>query len=131
VNKRISGISDQARQFLLAYPWPGNVRELEHVIERACVLCSGTTLATEHLQAEITGYRHQPGPTANEELETFALPRVPAMSPPELAPTERLLLALKKAGGNKAKAARLLGIDRTTLYRKIRELQLDISQTDF
>lgn len=131
VNKRISGISDQAKQFLLAYPWPGNVRELEHVIERACVLCSGTTLATEHLQAEITGYRHQPGPNANEKLATFSLPPVPAIPSPELSPTERLLQALKKAGGNKAKAARLLGIDRTTLYRKIRELQLDISQADF
>ena len=131
VNKRINGISDQARQFLLAYPWPGNVRELEHVIERACVLCSGTTLATEHLQADITGYQHQPDPTANEEQETFGLPTVPAMPSPELSLTERLLQALKKAGGNKAKAARLLGIDRTTLYRKIRESQLDISQADF
>jgi DNA-binding NtrC family response regulator len=133
VNKHIGGISDQARQLLLAYPWPGNVRELEHVIERACVLCPGTTIAAGHLPMEITGYSRQPVPaalSASEEQVTFASPAAPAFSSPELSPAARLLQALKKAGGNKAKAARLLGIDRTTLYRKIRELRLDISQAD-
>ena len=132
VGKNIGGISDQARQLLLAYPWPGNVRELEHVIERACVLCQGTTIATDELSLEITGYHPaeaQPAPDESGERAQIAPPS-PAAPLPDLSPTERIFQALRKAGGNKAKAARLLGIDRTTLYRKIRELRLDISQSD-
>jgi DNA-binding NtrC family response regulator len=131
VGKSIGGMSDQARQLLLDYPWPGNVRELEHVIERACVLCQGTTLSADELPTEIVVYR-QP----EEQLQTEAGLERPATvaaprTAPNLSPTERILQALKKAGGNKAKAARLLGIDRTTLYRKIRELQMDLTQADF
>ncbi|WP_028318206.1 sigma-54 dependent transcriptional regulator [Desulfobulbus elongatus] len=134
IGKNIGGISDQAQQLLLAYPWPGNVRELEHVIERACVLCQGPTIATDHLSREITQYQAQMaaaqsvGPAGGERPAHPAA--VPAVPPPELSPSERLLQALRKAGGNKAKAARLLGIDRTTLYRRIRELRLDLSQAD-
>jgi DNA-binding NtrC family response regulator len=130
VGKSIGGMSDQARQLLLDYPWPGNVRELEHVIERACVLCQGTTLSADELPTEIVAYRQpEAQPQTEDGLErpaTVAAPR----TAPDLSPTERILQALKKAGGNKAKAARLLGIDRTTLYRKIRELQLDLTQAD-
>ena len=131
VGKSIGGMSDQARQLLLDYPWPGNVRELEHVIERACVLCQGTTLSADELPTEIVAYRQpEAQPQTEDGLErpaTVAAPR----TAPDLSPTERILQALKKAGGNKAKAARLLGIDRTTLYRKIRELQMDLTQADF
>ena len=131
VGKRIGGISEQARQLLLAYPWPGNVRELEHVIERACVLCQGTTLAAEQLPEEILHYRPQPvGETVaampGQEAASVATPR----NEQDLSPGERILQALRRAGGNKAKAARLLGIDRTTLYRKVRELRLDLSQIE-
>jgi PAS domain S-box-containing protein len=133
VGKRIGGISDQAQQLLLAYPWPGNVRELEHVIERACVLCQGTTLAADQLSPEIRHYRQQ---QASEPESGTAPQTIPAQTTalplPEqdLSPSERILQALRKSGGNKAKAARLLGIDRTTLYRKIRELQLDLTQLE-
>lgn len=130
VGKSIGGISDQARQLLLDYPWPGNVRELEHVIERACVLCQGAALSADQLPAEIVAHR-QPEerlPTEND-LERSASPAAPTIAP-DISPTQRILQALKKAGGNKAKAARLLGVDRTTLYRKIRELRLDLSQID-
>ena len=134
VGKSIGGISDQARQLLLAYPWPGNVRELEHVIERACVLCQGSTLSTDQLPIEITGYRVEAEQTPASRHEDRSSPLPAALplagAPRELSPAERVLLAVKKAGGNKAKAARLLGIDRTTLYRKIRELNLDLSAND-
>ena len=60
----------------------------------------------------------------------FAQPE-PVASTDSLSPAERILQALRRTGGNKAKAARLLGIDRTTLYRKIKELRLDLSRVDF
>jgi DNA-binding NtrC family response regulator len=131
VGKQFGGISDQAKQLLLNYPWPGNVRELEHVIERACVLCEGTTLSADQLPPEI---RNPAQPQVNIPTAAPMQPTTvqPAQPVPEqdLSPSERILQALRKSGGNKAKAARILGIDRTTLYRKIRELQLDLSQLD-
>ena len=129
VGKRIGGISEQARQLLLAYPWPGNVRELEHVIERACVLCQGSTLAAEQLPEEISHYRPQPTGEATVTLPAQQVAAA-ARNEQDLSPGERILQALRRAGGNKAKAARLLGIDRTTLYRKVRELQLDLTQIE-
>ncbi len=132
VGKTVSGISEQAIHLLSAYPWPGNIRELEHVIERACVLCIGPTISTEHLPLEVTLYQPElaqalpfaqitPSP-ATEPIPVNATPAFPDKPPI----VERILAALNKAGGNKAKAARLLGMDRSTLYRKMRELQIDI-----
>jgi len=131
VGKQFGGISDQAKQLLLAYPWPGNVRELEHVIERACVLCQGTTLAADQLPTEIRNFSRQQTPQQTAASSPQAVVAgEPQQSEQEFSPSERILQALRKSGGNKAKAARILGIDRTTLYRKIRELQLDLSQLD-
>ncbi len=127
IGKDLTGISDQALDLLDRYPWPGNVRELEHVMERACVLCSGATISTEDIDLE---------PVSRERGETSALSpgaeevsRVQASSNglKDLPEHERIVAALKRTGGNKAKAARLLGIDRSTLYRKIREYGLDLS----
>ncbi len=147
IGKEISGISDQALLQISQYPWPGNVRELEHVLERACVLCHGTTITSEQLPAEVIEFRHgmqprpveeqqvimQPAPVDNSRLFTppHQVRENPALQAQEnLAPQDRILNALRKSGGNKAKAARLLGIDRSTLYRKIKELQIDLTVLD-
>ena len=134
VGKTINGLSDQARQLLLQHRWPGNVRELEHVIERACVLCPGPTISTDHLPLDLTSL---PRP-AEQPAFADSGPAPPVFAQPEpvapattLSRADRIVAALRTAGGNKAKAARLLGIDRTTLYRKIKELRLDLSQLDF
>ena len=147
IGKEISGISDQALLQISQYPWPGNVRELEHVLERACVLCHGTTITSEQLPAEIIHYCHGMQPRTVEEQQVI-MPQVPVgnsqvftpahqmrenpahQAQENLAPEERILNALRKSGGNKAKAARLLGIDRSTLYRKIKELQIDLTILD-
>lgn len=137
--KCITGISEQAQSILCHYSWPGNVRQLLHVIERACILCQDTTISTEHLPEEmledtpvnqISTPDSKAAPTIlGNQQPTIKLP--PSLSEEEQQLAETLVDALKKAGGNKAKAARLLGIDRSTLYRKLHELHLDIDMFTF
>lgn len=137
IGKEITGISDQVLLQLARYPWPGNVRELEHVLERACVLCTGTTITSAQLPVEITSYL-QSVPDQDELRNTYTM--VPASrgvgrnfglhDPDNLSPKNKIIQALLRSGGNKAKAARFLGIDRSTLYRKIRDLQIDVSELD-
>ena len=103
--RTIAGVDDEVMRILLAHDWPGNVRELEHAIEHAFILCRGSRLLPEHLPAELNA-------------ATAAMFAAGSESEPELD----LHSALKTAGGNKAKAARLLGISRRTLYRKLAEL---------
>jgi PAS domain S-box-containing protein len=140
IGKTVSGISDQSRQLLSSYPWPGNIRELEHVIERACILCNGSTISTEHLPLEVTAYRPQQA-FPNQNIITQTPPQTPhpeiiaannnSMSSERNTAIERILAALNKTDGNKAKAARLLCMDRSTLYRKVRELQIDLNILQF
>ncbi|EKD36558.1 MAG: sensory box protein/sigma-54 dependent DNA-binding response regulator [uncultured bacterium] len=122
LEKNIINISDQAMEALTAYAWPGNVRELRHVIERACVLCKGATLLREHLADELL---YAPQPDAVQE-STAATGRAAAepgfriqQHGPYLSEQQQIIQALQATGGNKAKAAKLLGVDRSTLYRKM------------
>jgi len=128
LGKEITGVSDQALECLENYQWPGNVRELEHVIERACVLCPGPTISTEHLPPEVCSAAACPVDLPPQEAPAEPSSAVPVFDTgPEMGEVERILHALRKTGGNKAKAARLLGIDRSTLYRKIKENRIDAS----
>ena len=135
LGKKFTGISEQALALLCEYNWPGNVRELEHVIERACVLSQGTTIFTENLPAEIVHQAQsgdsQTGPFMVEDRRTDS-GLAPGSPPSEQKQRvkEQIVESLRKAGGNKAKAARMLKIDRSTLYRKMRELHIDIDLFD-
>lgn len=114
LRKEITGISDQALQVLRDHDWPGNVRELEHVLERACVLCDTTTITSDHLPLEL------------QEKERPARPLQPAEKLLEEENEEvRIINTLNRTFGNKAQAARLLGIDRSTLYRKLKLYNID------
>ncbi|MBU1139314.1 MAG: sigma-54 dependent transcriptional regulator, partial [Proteobacteria bacterium] len=137
MNKPITGISDQAMALLSQYQWPGNIRELEHVIERSCVLCNGSTISTEQLPLEI----QHPQAYAHPENTASLLQEKPARRQSDTAvsftaPSQHhffqnsIIAALKKTGGNKAKAARLLSMDRSTLYRKLKELKININTID-
>ena len=108
-NGRARTISEDAMARLIAYDWPGNVRELENAIERAVALGSGPILHVADLPSN---------------LHYGAGDRVPQID--ELLPLEELerraiIRALQEAGGDKLAAARLLGIGKTTLYRKLKQ----------
>ncbi len=115
LKRNIHGISDQAMEALTRYSWPGNVRELRHIIERACVLCEGPTISLEHFPEEIQKpVLYVPGRPATQAESTGA-----SALPPYISEKDEIIDILKRARGNKTKAARLLNINRSTLYRKM------------
>ena len=109
LKKNIDGISNEVLTLFMGYPWPGNIRELEHAMEHAFILCRGRTITVDHLPSEIKEY---------SEIKNHTPEKKFVDEPP------KILQALNKAGWNKAKAARLLGISRRTIYRKIAEHKL-------
>jgi len=127
-------LGEEARTALGAHPWPGNVRELRNVIERAVVLCQGETLKPGDLllhEGEIEGASPPapaasatplPGPVEDEQV-TMRLPLRPGA--PELKgkleefERAQILEALAKTTGNQTRAAKLLGIARRTLIKKM------------
>lgn len=106
----ITGIEDPAMRAILEYPWPGNVRELRNVVRRALIIGSGPTIQLKDLTPELRG-ETVPGDTEQE---------APALTERQLE-YQRLVAALQESGGKKQEAAALLGISRTTLWRKLRE----------
>jgi DNA-binding NtrC family response regulator len=107
---RTLALGPAADEALLAHDWPGNVRELENAIERAVVLARGDEITPEDLLLGESGVA--PGRSAGGTLHD-ALDRATA---------ERIRAALEEAHGQRAEAARLLGVDRTTLYRTMKRL---------
>ena len=109
--KRVLGLSSAAGEKLLAYTWPGNVRELENCIERAIALTCYEQLTVEDLPEKIRNYSHSHLPvTSDNPTELLSMEEV------ERRYIQRVLEAV---GGNKTIAARILGFDRKTLYRKV------------
>lgn len=116
--RRVRGISPSALECLVHYPWPGNVRELRHVIEHAVVLARGEMLLTEHLPSWVLSAK--PFPAAPRRQAPRPLRE--AMHEPE---RQWIMRALNLAGWNKRHAASELGISRSTLYKKMKKLNLD------
>ena len=115
-SKNIRNISEQAEKMLLYYGWPGNVRELRNVIERAVLLSSGDTLSPEHIMIC----------QEKKEYTDFTDESEPILESRSLASMERILISkvLKETSWRRAEAAKILGINRTTLYNKIKEYGL-------
>jgi len=112
-NKQIDGMSDEVVRIMMDYHWPGNVRELQHAIEHAFVLCNDRTIAVDHLPPELKM-------TMNTHIYA---PKKKFLSATDEA--QAYLEALSKTGWNKAKTARLMGVSRPTLYKKMREYKLE------
>ena len=127
LNKNIVTISDQVFECMRCYLWPGNVRELRHVMERACVLCDGPVLLLEHLPEELQKPREQTMRSISFSQQSIpgenALVSLPA-SPQYFREDEKILEALRRTNYNKSKAAKLLGIARSTLYRQMQRYNI-------
>jgi DNA-binding NtrC family response regulator len=110
--KAVRDFSPEAQALLCAYPWPGNVRELRNVIERIVILENDETILPEHLPPEISGLRSVVAPA------TFD---IDGLFPRSLSEVEEAYVAavVRRVGGNKTKAAEILGITRQTLRGKL------------
>ncbi len=106
------GFSPETMRVLKSYAWPGNVRELQNVVERSVALCAGNVVELDDLPDEIR--RHSP------EDDKIVLPVGVSMEEIERM---AILQTLKKTGGDKELAARLLGIGLATLYRRLKEME--------
>jgi Nif-specific regulatory protein len=126
MGKREPGLSRGARDLLLAHSWPGNIRELQNAIERALILAEDELIAAEHLGLVARAPRDEAVPAVTAPA-VAAPPGETATSTLTVAEQEKRLIvdALRRAGGNKARAAAALGLSPTQLLRRIRRFGLD------
>lgn len=134
-HRDVSGIARDALQRLLSYHWPGNVRELRNAIEHAFVTVAGDSISLFDLPIEIrapdvpetTGLRpppeRRPESPADRRRQEESAP--PELTDAQRADRDRIVAALKATDGNKAAAARQLGISRVTMWKKVRKYQIE------
>ena len=113
LKKKFSGVSEEALKILLDYSWPGNVRELENVIQRAITLSQQDIIFPEDLPTSLIQ-------RVDENLIEKCLKKKLTVGQLEREYIKRIL---SEVGGNKSKAAEILGLDRKTLYRKLQETE--------
>jgi DNA-binding NtrC family response regulator len=112
-DKQVKGFADEVMERLMHYPFPGNVRELENVVERAVILCEDRTVRTGHLPDRFrSGGLPQRQPRGRSGFVTLA----------ELE-ADYIQEVLEATGGNKSESAKILGINRASLWRKLKRLQ--------
>jgi DNA-binding NtrC family response regulator len=112
-NKPIKSISSDAMNIIKSYDWPGNIRELMNCLESSVVMTLGDQITAESLPAFLTMRKH--APAAGESAQNLSEMEKNA-----------ILEVLDKVGGNKAKAAKTLGIGLRTLYRKLQQYDMEI-----
>jgi len=111
---KIEGVSEEVLEKIRAYPWPGNVRELQNEIGRACSFSDNNILGMSDFSSRLWHVRKIKG---NQIKSGFSRKRVL-----DSADRELILDALQETGGNKVQAAKILGLSRTMLYKKIKRL---------
>lgn len=142
-NKTFERISEEVIDLFMSYSWPGNVRELRHILEHACILSPGSEISLRHMRRDLVDQMRaslfisptatMPPAGAPQPITTLEQGSVSALfesgeTPPRPRKADRqdVLDALDRCGGNKAKAARQLGIHRATLYRKLKTWGLEV-----
>jgi len=116
VGKRISGLTPEAMEALLAYSWPGNVRELRNAVEYAHVLCPGEWIGREHLPPKISRMSDLAAVRDDNATTTTA----------DAEARDRLVYTLRKTGGNQSEAARRLKVSRVTIWKRIKKYDIDL-----
>jgi DNA-binding NtrC family response regulator len=130
LGKQLTGFTPDAMDALRRYGYPGNVRELQNIVERAAVLCRRPTVGLEDLPPAVSG-AEQPAPAAPVRPATPDDPWVPMHLEDALREPERriLLRALRANQWNRQRTSEQLGINRTTLYKKLKQHGLDAGQS--
>jgi PAS domain S-box-containing protein len=108
-HKEIPAVSADVENIFMNYPWPGNVRELKHALEHAYILCRADTITADLLPLHLSALK-ETGDASRRERECID--------------AQTILRTLDKTAWNKARAARLLGVDRKTLYRSIEKYNI-------
>jgi two-component system, NtrC family, response regulator HydG len=123
--KPIAGLGSKALNIMIAHHWPGNVRELRNTIEHAFVLCHETLIGPQHLPPQLTahhnGYRNR---FVQDEYRNNS----PSYSNKE---RDQLLGALDEAGGSRSKAAKILGVSRVTVWKRMKKFGISSNQGSF
>ncbi|MGD8992743.1 MAG: sigma 54-interacting transcriptional regulator [Desulfobacterales bacterium] len=112
--KKIVGLTPEAMEALLTYPWPGNVRELRNAIEYAFVLCSGNWINKEHLPPKISANGNRPQVNHHQSAASWEEER------------KKLIDTLRQVAGNQSEAARILGVSRVTIWKRIKKYGIDL-----
>jgi len=111
--KQIEGISRGAMETLMGYTWPGNVRELKSAFEYVFVTCRKSMIQPRHFPATISSAGKRPPPAKSGSINFHEIEK------------RELIEALKKAGGNKSKAAEFLGVSRVTVWNRMKRFQVE------
>ena len=117
MGRRIDNLTPETKAKLMKYRWPGNVRELANIVERAVILCDGNVLLPEHVAISIT---NDSLPETSSEVVTL-----------EESEKNHILRALEKTGGvvgGPSGAAKLLGVNRTTLLSRMKKLGIKYAE---
>ncbi len=117
LEKSVLSFNDEAREALLRYPWSGNLRELKNAVKRSVLLCQGEQIELAHMPPDVVHYDHN---AADHHRDLGGDLKGAAIE----AERDAILKALDECRGNKSKAAKLLNIDRKTLYNKLKSYSI-------
>lgn len=115
IQRKVEGIEPEALQALTSYHWPGNIRELEHAIQRAMLLGKEARIGLQDFPPALVTRNDSVFPLADAVAKSYTLRDLER---------EYVRRVMEAASGNKTEAAKILGVDRTTLYRKLEEYKV-------
>ena len=124
-NSQTYTFADDALRLMSEYDWPGNVRELEHAIERACALSSGPVLHMGDFPTQLQDHMIHRDRAATAAATALTTPDTPPVISIAAMEKQAILNTIRQLNGDKLMAAKLLGIGKTTLYRKLKEYGIE------